>query len=174
MDPSLWQDIVEKTVNKLGRNFPSDVREDIKQDCWIAICQSRTLIDEHVETYGQVETRGYVIRICRNVVADAVAKCVKQLPTEPLETQFKTPTQSQTEVKKSSDPFGFGVSTAELLDALNHLDKNQRFVIDCVFFRRMTEDQVGAEVNKSQQWVSKEKTAAIVALRKLLKGKTCQ
>lgn len=165
MDPvSRWTEIIEKTVRKEARNFPPEQREDIKQDCWLAVVESQTNIEAFISEHGDVEARGYVMRICRNVVVDAVKKSGRQFETSPLDNDT-----AHTEDKKDSNPFG--VSKAELIDALDHLTRDQRFVIDCVFFRRMTEDQIGLDVKKSQQWVSKEKTAAILALRGLLKGK---
>ena len=163
-DVSQWKDIIEKTVNKDARNFPAEQREDIVQDCWLKLLEVQPKIDDVVAEKGEYDARGYVMQVCRNVVNDALRKSAKQIPAEPLDNHIR-----QVEDKKDTNPFG--VSKTELWEALDHLSPNARFVIDCLFFRRMTEDQTGAEVRKSRDWARREKTKAIVELREILKDR---
>ena len=159
-----WKDIIEKTVNKDARNFPADQREDLVQDCWLKVLEVQPQIDAVVEEKGGYDARGYVMRVCQNVVNDALRKQPKQVPTTPIDNSVR-----YEEDKKETTPFG--INKAELRDALDHLPPTSRFIVDCLFFRRMTDTQVGAEVRKSRQWVVKEKAKAIVELRVLLKGR---
>jgi RNA polymerase sigma factor (sigma-70 family) len=161
-DVSQWKDIIEKTVNKDARNFPADQREDIVQDCWLKLLEVHDQIDAVVAEKGEYDARGYVMEVCRNVVMDTLRKVVKQVKCEPLDNHIR-----QVPDKQDTNPFG--VSRADLLEALDHLPQTSRFVIDCMFFRNMTEDQTGEQVGKSRIWIHREKVKAVGLLRDLLK-----
>ena len=166
-DVSQWKDIIEKTVNKDARNFPADQREDIVQDCWLKILAVGDKIEAVVAEKGEYDARGYVMEVCRNVVMDALRKQAKQVPCEPTDSNIR-----YEEDKKDTTPFG--ISKAELRDSLDHLPTHARFIIDCLFFRNLTEDQTGAEIGKSQVWIHREKVKAIGLLRDLLKGRNAR
>jgi len=163
-DVTQWKDIIEKTVNKDARNFPADQREDIVQDCWLKLMEVQAQIDDVVAEKGEYDARGYVMQVCRNVVNDALRKESKKLACEPLDNHTR-----QVEDKKEATPFG--ISKAELREALDHLPAHSRFVIDCLFFRNMTMDQTGAEIGRSKHWVHNERDRAVECLKTILKGK---
>ena len=163
MDPvTRWEETVNKTVRTAARNMPQQDREDIKQECWLNICQMSESIDR-IDLRSPEEATRYVIQICRNVIADITKSAIRE--SEVLDANFGDVKQSDREQKQSNP---FGVSTEELRNALDHLTANQRFVIDCLFFRRMTEAETGAEVSRGQPWVSKTRDKAIKELRGLL------
>lgn len=159
-----WAGVVAATVNKYARSVPSDHKDDLKQECFLAILEKQPAID-NITPQGPEHVKRYVIQICRNRIVDSLRKDGKHEDCVSLETGPFCPEHP---VAKED----FGVSELELDEAVNTLPAHEQYLIRSIYFRNMTEKEVGVTLGKSQQWVNVEKQRAIGKLREILEEGT--
>jgi RNA polymerase sigma factor (sigma-70 family) len=155
-DVTRWESEVNRAVSKLSKGMTYEDKQDLKQDCYMALLEASDYL-AGLDNSGAV---AYTIAYNRIVEQ----RRDKSLLDEAL------PLDEMTYEEKGDEAFMRGVlasPTEQGLDAaVESLPKTENFIIRSLYFKGMTERDVAKSVNKSRHWVRMEKAKAVDILKK--------
>jgi len=199
VDCTEWKPQIEKAVATCGRRLPAEQREDLRQDCYLALIEKAGKVDAIVASQGRDSGGKYVYRIAMNRCITVLRKNRRRDEVFPvvgreeqgLDTGWGGFGWSDRNV--SGDPGGFdrdegdmdeqpingelsriahfGVSDEMLDEAISRLDPDEQHVIRELFFEGNSERVAGRQVGHSQRWTRTRKRRALENLKAALTEK---
>lgn len=165
MDVLRWDKQVTLAISKLCKGLTYEDKEDLKQDCFVALIEASDYLDRVMEA-GEITPGGAAYTICYNKIVE-----LRRLTpgTKVLEAAVSIEELSYDEKNDEAFIRGLfsGSPTEQGLDAaVESLPKTENYIIRCLYFKGMTEREVAKSVNKSRHWVRVEKAKAVDILRR--------
>jgi RNA polymerase sigma factor (sigma-70 family) len=161
MDVTRYTKQVETAVNKAARGASPDRKQDLKQDCFVALLEAYDYLARVAEegekmAGGAAYTIAYnrAIEILRTRPVLDAAVSINDLPYEDVGSNAFL-----------ESLFSGGITERDLDDAVKMLPKTEQFIIRSVFFKNVPEKELAASVGKSKRWVRDTKDNAITMLR---------
>lgn len=161
MDVTRWSRQIDIAVAKAAKGKPHQIREDLKQDCYVAVLEALDYL-EKIADKEEADSAAYTVAYNRAI--NVLKK--KSVLNDVVSLDFLKDTPN---LEFSSSP-----TELELDAAINELPEPERFVIRELYFRKRTsenesertsEREVAARVGRSREWVRNRKASAIELLR---------
>lgn len=182
---SLWQPVIRLAVRQTARNLRSTEREDLEQECFLALLEKQEVVSE-VFSRSPKEGEKFAYKLCRDKIVDIfraarhLTDCmpfnVEMPPDNGGHDTARTPDsvleKSIAEYNQRRSPLErtFGVTEEALDKAVDLLPSEESQVIREFFFHGSTERQIAAASGHSEWWVRQTKKRAVAHLRGLLDG----
>ncbi len=156
MDITQWQEVIAKAVNQYARNAKFDKKEDLKQECFLAIMTGEETI---IASDNQQQA---VFRLCRNTILKISRETPKREVSLSMPTVMNEADRHLIKVPE--------VPTEDLEEALQSLSAEQQYVLRCSFFTGKTEKEIVKSMKTSARTVRRIKHDALETLRELLEN----
>lgn len=158
-----WGQTVTNAVNKYARSVRYEDKEDLRQECFLAIFNKMELISG-VEQQGEDEAKKYVYKLCHNKIIDIMRATKGKNFEVSLDDK-----RNADEVDSIPAPVTeFNVSEQVLDRAVEKLDTHQQFVIRAHYFRGQSEVDIATSLGQTKWWVQQVKKDGISQLREIL------
>lgn len=162
-DVMRYEKQIDMAVNKLTKGLSHEDKQDLKQDCFLALLEASDYMDR-ILSDGDVAPEAAAYKIAYNKIIDT-----RGLQGPKILNEAASMDQLNYE-EKGDDSFLEGLFSASPTEqgldaAVESLPKTENFVIRCLYYKGMTERDVAKSVNKSRHWVRVEKEKAVRILR---------
>jgi RNA polymerase sigma factor (sigma-70 family) len=151
-----WGGTVQDAVARFAKTKPPHVKEDFEQECFIELMGASEAIEQIFSQQGEKPARNYVYGICRNRIANLLARLNKYenatLPIQFVQDSFSQSPQVET----------------DLDEAIRKLPKEQEYIIRASFYQGKSEREIAKELNTNDTMVHRIKQKALVRLKKFL------
>lgn len=149
----LWGGIVEASIKMYAKNQPPELREDLKQECWVRIMENL----ESIQNVAKDQAK-YVSGMCCNLIIDRMRSV--DYRTETLTNRNEPVIFLDTE------------DTVITIDtAIKKLPRSEQYVVRSLYYGRATEDDVAASLGQTVHWVRTKHQLCLDKLKVLMEKK---
>lgn len=195
LDCTQWKPQIEKAVATYGRRLPAEQRDDMRQDCYLALVEKADKVLAVVTSQGLDSGGKYVYRIVSNRCLYTLRKTRRHGDHFPEMPYQKSPIAEAMGVWSGSHNDGdpgfhdlrgaddvdeqpmngelariaqYGVSNSMLEAAIGRLPVEEQHVIRELFYQGNSERGAGQMLDRSQRWTRTRKRRALEHLREEL------
>ena len=152
-DVTKYNGVIDDVIAQIKVKRPQ--REDMKQECYIALIEA----EEKILASG--EDPSYIATICRNKIMDVYRSEGRKIKTESLDEP-----RHMAKATKIEGVTGSGVTDEQLDLAIQELDNEGYQVICLIYIEGKTEQQTAEVLGLTKGVVNRRKQNAILDLKK--------
>lgn len=146
-----WESQIKKAISIYGKPGFGFDREDLKQNCYIAILKAEDKIRRVRKDRGDDAAGGYVFVVCRNELLGNIRSAGKVKMVEYKE-DFGQESNYDTRID----------------DALSSLKPEEESIIRSIYYTGLTAGQLAKTTGTSRRWIQSRKTKILKKLKELL------
>lgn len=193
IDVMQFEKQVDSAVSSSGRMQTPDMRDDLRQECYLALIEKSDAVEKVQKEQGKDAARAYVYRLANNKCIDLLRKKKKEpraehgngarapdLPTNPdmpgavssfyMEALHERPSMDRT-MTEFDRVVEFGVSDEVLYAAISRLPVDEQFVVRSLYFEGESGRAVHRNTGKTHKWTELRLDRALKNLRTELERK---